>query len=107
MQLKEGVNRSNRFLGSPAYLAPEIIMRQEHDPLKTDIWTLGIILFMLANGNQPFKGKDLESLKKNILRGFFAGQCFQKDLNQLINQLLERNHEDRPDIKKIKNSDWL
>ena len=52
--------------GTPIYLAPEIIKEQGHDE-RVDIWCIGVLLFELITGNVPFQGKDIETLKNNIL----------------------------------------
>ena len=57
LKLEKG-GTSNQHLGTPAYLAPEIIKKTNYDPLKSDIWTLGILLFILMNGCKPFSGND-------------------------------------------------
>ena len=52
--------------GTPICLAPEIIKEKGHDE-KVDIWCIGVLLFELMTGSVPFQGKDIESLKSNIL----------------------------------------
>ena len=52
--------------GTPIYLAPEILEEKGHDEA-VDIWCIGVLLFELITGNVPFQGKDIETLKNNIL----------------------------------------
>ena len=43
------------ILGSPLYMAPEIIMGQNYNE-KVDIWAIGVITYMLLSGRNPFPG---------------------------------------------------
>jgi calcium-dependent protein kinase len=44
------------FIIKPSYIAPEVIKKLYN--YKCDIWSIGIILFVLISGNAPFLGKD-------------------------------------------------
>lgn len=46
-------DKENAFLGTPQYLAPEIVLQQPYDK-NIDLWTLGILLFELLSGKPPF-----------------------------------------------------
>ena len=43
-------------LGSPLYMAPEIIQKQPYNE-KVDVWAMGVITYMLLSGRNPFPGK--------------------------------------------------
>jgi len=44
--------------GSPCYASPEMIAGQSYDPLKSDIWSTGVILYALLCGFLPFDDPD-------------------------------------------------
>lgn len=44
------------FCGTPSYMSPELCSKIEYDGKKTDIWSLGILLFVMLCGSFPFKG---------------------------------------------------
>ena len=50
-------------------MSPEIIKQDGYNPLKADIWAMGVCLFFIMNGSRPFYGKDKIELKEKILEG--------------------------------------
>ena len=50
------------------YRAPEVILRLKYTE-KVDIWSLGVMTYLLISGKPPFNGKDRDELFKNIRRG--------------------------------------
>ena len=62
---KEGLDLK---LGSPHYMAPEVIKRQNYNE-KVDIWAIGVLTFVLLTGEIPFIGDTNEAIKKMILQG--------------------------------------
>lgn len=60
---KHGVSE---VLGSPLYMAPEIVKEVQYD-LKVDIWSIGVITYILLCGRPPFKGKSKPEIYKSII----------------------------------------
>lgn len=57
--------------GTPAFLAPEVILCKGEIDYKTDVWSLGVLLYLLAYGTVPFEAKSVQQLYQKILDGFF------------------------------------
>jgi calcium-dependent protein kinase len=53
-------------LGSPLYMAPELVKGEEYDE-KVDIWSIGVISYILISGKSPFPGKNKAEIAKMTL----------------------------------------
>jgi serine/threonine protein kinase len=53
-------------LGSPMFMAPELFARKSYNE-KVDIWSIGIITYMLLSGCAPFDGKDQKAVERQVL----------------------------------------
>ena len=87
--------------GTPIYLAPEIIKEKGHDE-KVDIWCIGVLLFELMTGSIPFQGKDIESLKNNILHLKITWpKEMNKDAKDLITKILKLDPSERITLEEM------
>lgn len=58
--------------GTPVYLAPEVITAKGEISMKSDVWSLGVLLYLLTYGVVPFKAPDMQSLYNKIIEGQFS-----------------------------------
>ncbi len=58
-------------IGTPYYLSPEIC-RQKRYSFKSDVWSLGCVLYEMAAQKHAFQGNDMRQLVLRILKGTFA-----------------------------------
>jgi len=61
------VIRVGRQIGTPAYMAPEQTLGAEAD-LRSDVWSLGAMLYELAAGRRPFPGQDVRAVLSAVVR---------------------------------------
>ncbi|CAH8431822.1 unnamed protein product [Schistosoma rodhaini] len=108
---------SNKFIpgtnldtacGSLAYSAPEILLGDSYDAPKVDIWSLGVILYMLVSGNLPFQEtNDSETLTKIMDCDYSMPSHLSPDCKRLISRLLIRDPQKRAHLDDILQDDWL
>ena len=60
----------NERFGTPFYIAPEVVKGNYNE--KCDLWSTGVIAFILLSGAPPFTGKDNKQIMKNVLRGSYS-----------------------------------
>ncbi|MBA0728524.1 hypothetical protein Golax_001417, partial [Gossypium laxum] len=94
--------------GTPAYVAPEVIAKKGYDGSKADIWSCGVILYVLLAGFLPFQDDNLVSMYRKIYRGDFkCPPWFSSEARRLITKLLDPNPSSRITISKIRDSSWF
>ncbi|XP_060181749.1 CBL-interacting protein kinase 18-like [Lycium barbarum] len=94
--------------GTPAYVAPEVIGRKGYDGAKADIWSCGVILFVLLAGYLPFQDSNLMNMYRNISRAEYkCPNWFPLEVRKLLSRILDPNPYTRISITKIKESSWF
>ncbi|XP_026457085.1 CBL-interacting protein kinase 18-like [Papaver somniferum] len=94
--------------GTPAYVAPEVISRHGYDGVKADIWSCGVILFVLLAGYLPFQDANLMEMYRKIGRGEFKfPNWFPADVRRLLSKILIPNPYERISMAKIMESSWF
>ena len=90
--------------GSPSYTAPEVILGKNYDGCKIDIWTCGIILYVMVCGYLPFEEKeDKNSLFKKIIKGRIEYPRYISDIaKNLLEKILVTDPDKRINLEDIK-----
>ena len=60
----------NDLLGTPFYVAPEIIGEGDYG-LECDLWSMGVVMYILLTGRPPFYGSSNQGIFKKILKGVY------------------------------------
>uniref|UniRef100_A0A665WMY7 SNF-related serine/threonine-protein kinase n=1 Tax=Echeneis naucrates TaxID=173247 RepID=A0A665WMY7_ECHNA len=94
--------------GSLAYSAPEILLGDEYDAPAVDIWSLGVILFMLVCGQPPFQeANDSETLTMIMDCKYTVPAHVSSACKDLIDRMLQRDPKQRASLDEIETHAWL
>ncbi|RVE66397.1 hypothetical protein OJAV_G00106830 [Oryzias javanicus] len=98
----------NTSCGSLAYSAPEILLGDEYDAPAVDIWSLGVILFMLVCGQPPFQeANDSETLTMIMDCKYTVPPHISQACRDLIGHMLQRDPKKRATLEQIESHKWL
>jgi serine/threonine protein kinase len=99
--------------GTPIYLAPEVIRAEGDVCFNTDVWSCGILLYLLAVGDVPFKADEVQILYGKILNDPFditkkiENEDVTSELGDLIAHMLIKDPRHRYSLKKCMKHPWF
>ncbi|KAF4086193.1 hypothetical protein AMELA_G00103440 [Ameiurus melas] len=93
------------YIGTPYYVSPEIWDNQPYNN-KSDIWSLGCVLYELCTLRHPFEARSWKSLILKVCRGTYTPlpSHLPYELHYLIKHMFKTNPRDRPSIDTILSS---
>ncbi|KAM1465650.1 hypothetical protein ACFXTO_045125 [Malus domestica] len=115
---EQGVSLLRTTCGTPNYVAPEVLSHKGYDGAVADVWSCGVILYVLLAGYLPFDELDLTTLYTQLppqydnIEGiekadFTCPFWFPVGAKSLIHRILETNPENRIKIEQIRNDEWF
>lgn len=95
---------ASTYVGTPFYMSPEICAAEKYT-LKSDIWSLGCIIYELCAREPPFNAKTHFQLVQKIKEGKFPAlpEVYSPELGQVIKDCLRVNPDRRPDTTQLLN----
>ncbi|KAK7306107.1 hypothetical protein VNO77_44027 [Canavalia gladiata] len=101
-------------VGTPAYIAPEVLSRREYDGKVADVWSCGVTLYVMLIGSYPFEDPDdppnFRKTLQRILSVHYSIPDYvrvSKDCENLLSQIFVANPEKRITIPEIKMHPWF
>ena len=103
-------HQENKYVGSSYYMAPEIIKRKYDE--KCDLWSIGVILYILLTGRPPFDGNDDEEILENVKKGVYDKWSYPFPLlssqaKDLIVKLLQYDPKKRLSAEQALEHQWF
>ncbi|KAJ8486458.1 hypothetical protein OPV22_018943 [Ensete ventricosum] len=104
----QGVSLLRTTCGTPNYVAPEVLSHKGYNGAIADIWSCGVILYVLLAGYLPFDEVDLTTLYSKIEKAEFScPSWFSIGAKSLLCKILDPNPETRMRIEEIRNDEWF
>lgn len=100
------------FCGSPIYAPPEIILEKEYLGPGVDIWSMGVILYALVNGQLPWRlGKNGRIIDiDKLLAGQFecsSSANLSKGVKDLMNKMIVADPKNRATLADVRSHPWI
>uniref|UniRef100_A0A2N9E6C6 non-specific serine/threonine protein kinase n=1 Tax=Fagus sylvatica TaxID=28930 RepID=A0A2N9E6C6_FAGSY len=94
--------------GSPNYVAPEILANRGYDGATSDIWSCGVILYVILTGYLPFDDRNLAVLYQKIFKGDAQiPKWLSPGAQNMIRRILDPNPASRITVAGIKADEWF
>eukprot|EP00252_Welwitschia_mirabilis_P024842 TRINITY_DN752_c0_g1_i3.p1 TRINITY_DN752_c0_g1~~TRINITY_DN752_c0_g1_i3.p1 ORF type:complete len:256 (-),score=38.94 TRINITY_DN752_c0_g1_i3:554-1321(-) len=101
-------------VGTPAYIAPEVLSRKEYDGKQADVWSCGVTLYVMLVGAYPFEDQnDPKNFRKTIQRIMNVQYSIpdyvhvSQECKHLLARIFVANPARRITIKEIRNHPWF
>lgn len=96
--------------GSPYYIAPEVFLQKYNS--KIDIWSMGVVLYIMLSGKVPFPGRSEPEIIQNVIKGEFhfnhaAFQNVSDQCKDLIKCCLVKDIDKRFDAIACLEHPWI
>ncbi|KAJ9186915.1 hypothetical protein P3X46_002432 [Hevea brasiliensis] len=105
---EQGVSLLRTTCGTPNYVAPEVLGHKGYNGAVADIWSCGVILYVLMAGYLPFDELDLTMLYSKIEKAEFScPSWFPVGAKSLIHRILDPKPETRITIEQVRNDEWF
>ncbi|RDX89933.1 Serine/threonine-protein kinase SAPK7 [Mucuna pruriens] len=107
-------SRPKSTVGTPAYIAPEVLSRREYDGKLADVWSCGVTLYVMLVGAYPFEDQDDPRNFRKTIQRIMAVQYkipdyvhISQDCRHLLSRIFVANPLRRISLKEIKNHPWF
>ena len=94
--------------GTPNYVDPEVLGKDGYDGKKADVWSIGVILYVLLAGYLPFDENTMAALFQKIKNADFEyPDWFSSEARDLLSKILVPDPHARAKLSELKNHPWM
>jgi serine/threonine protein kinase len=94
--------------GTPNYVAPEVLADKGYDGRAADVWSIGVILYVLLAGFLPFDEPTMSALFRKIQKAEFSyPSWFSEEVRTILNRILVANPEERATLADLLEDPWM
>ncbi|XP_044474548.1 CBL-interacting serine/threonine-protein kinase 8-like isoform X1 [Mangifera indica] len=105
---EHGVSLLRTTCGTPNYVAPEVLNHKGYNGAVADVWSCGVILYVLMAGYLPFDELDLTTLYSKVEKADYScPSSFPVGAKSLIHRILDPNPGTRITIDQIRDDEWF
>ncbi|KAA0172960.1 hypothetical protein FNF27_05597 [Cafeteria roenbergensis] len=106
------IRRMKSMVGTPYYISPETLDRSQKYDEKCDIWSIGVLAYMLCSGRAPFKGRSDDEIVASVRRGKYTlSSRYWDGLSELaknfVRQCLQYYPSRRPSAATLLTDPWM
>ncbi|KAJ8878061.1 hypothetical protein PR048_022524 [Dryococelus australis] len=103
---------SRTFCGSAAYAAPELLSGTSYNPKLADVWSTGVILYIMLNASMPFDDSNLRRMLRDQLTRNWSFRSKVKnsvsqDARMVVGNILEPDVTRRPTVDRVLSYEWV
>ncbi|KAK9709731.1 Serine/threonine-protein kinase [Basidiobolus ranarum] len=96
------------FCGSLYFAAPELLSARAYTGPEVDIWSMGIVLYVLVCGKVPFDDKSMPALHAKIKRGYVEyPNWLSSECKHLLSRMLVTNPVERASMGEVIHHPWM
>lgn len=102
--------KSSTFCGSTAYVSPEILENVPYEPMVSDCWSLGVILYIMLCAFMPYDTQNVRRMtqqQKQSVNFYHMADCLSPPVEQLIRSLMNPDVSRRLTAADIARSPWM
>ena len=97
---------SKKCCGSVLFMPPEMVGKFSYSPFESDVWSLGVTFYYMAQGEYPWTTNDVSKLHEIFSKGFYiTGKGMDPNIFQLLNRMLVIDPSQRATCEQLLNMD--
>eukprot|EP00667_Euglena_gracilis_P001568 EG_transcript_1569 len=100
-------NTCHSSQGTPMFQAPEVVSGKPFSGPPSDVWSCGVILYLMVTGSLPFNGNGLYQLMQNIKRAEFSMANVPDACRKLVKAMLDKDPTTRMKVDDILYQPWV